>query len=170
LPRCWAALRCVVWPHRCRLAPCVGVRLAVLSFGHMPSMWGVVPWRWATHIVVGSPTSVFACLGRRGVLYSGVGLPYLGECVPSSWWALLSSWVFVRLSKGWGVGVGLAEGKGWMVSGGRERRVNTSHDESRGSFSQRTCYLPIPPSRPSFPPRISHRARAHIPHKRGGAP
>ena len=38
---------------------------------------GVVPLRWAGHVVVGCPTSAFASLRRRGVVYLGGGLTAL---------------------------------------------------------------------------------------------
>ena len=48
------------------------------------SSCGVGPQRWAARVVVGCLTSVFACLRHRGVACLGIGLPYLGICLPLS--------------------------------------------------------------------------------------
>src|SRR6266567_2813603 len=58
----WVSLR-----HRGVVYPGVGLPSS--------SSWCCFPRRWAAHIVVGCPTSVFVPLHRRGVTYLRVGLP-----------------------------------------------------------------------------------------------
>ena len=105
-------------PHCCGM-PC-------RSFRSPSSSGGVEPWRWATHAVVGSPRAAFASPRGRAVSDVSIGQP-------------TSVWAALRLcSRCRGVwtsdcrGVGGGWGLYTSMLAEKERRKNTSHNESRG--------------------------------------